>query len=124
MKILEEDLSLVIDELRIGKMIYIRKDYTDQENLIARVLSKIGVRYDQQVRLSREKGKNDLVVDFYLPETNIVIEADGGFGHSRKANKKRDEELLNLGIENIIHIKFNVEEEIEKELRMVFNNGN
>ena len=47
------------------------KDYTKQENVIAEVLSEIGLRYDQQVPIS------GYIADFFVPELGMVIEADG-----------------------------------------------
>ena len=51
------------------------RDYTDQENLIADCLSKFGMRYDQQVYY------HPYIVDFYIPEIKMVVEADGVYGH-------------------------------------------
>ena len=38
------------------------KDYTKQEQLIAAELSRLGLRYDQQVEV------NPYTVDFFIPE--------------------------------------------------------
>jgi len=46
-------------------------------------------------------------VDFWIPELSIVIEADGQVGHLRKADAKRDAELLagqDTKISQVVHI--------------------
>ena len=84
------------------------RDYTDQENLIADCLSKFGMRYDQQVYY------HPYIVDFYIPEIKMVVEADGVYGHLSKRDRKRDEDLLLLDdIEYIIHIKETTLEKIK-----------
>ena len=84
------------------------RDYTDQENLIADCLSKFGMRYDQQVYY------HPYIVDFYIPEIKMVVEADGVYGHLSKRDRKRDEDLLLLDdIEYIIHIKEKTLEKIK-----------
>ena len=75
------------------------RDFTVQENHIADILSDLGLRYEQQYSIGSR------TVDFYLPEMNSVIEADGVYGHLRKADRKRDSELLGLGICEIYHIR-------------------
>ena len=75
------------------------RDFTVQENTIAEVLSDLGLRYEQQYSIGSR------TVDFYLHEMNSVIEADGVYGHLRKADRKRDSELVSLGISNIYHIR-------------------
>ena len=75
------------------------RDFTVQENHIADILSDLGLRYEKQYSICSR------TVDFYLPEMNSVIEADGVYGHLRKADRKRDSELLGLGICEIYHIR-------------------
>lgn len=75
------------------------RDFTVQENNIAEILSDLGLRYEQQYSIGSR------TVDFYLHEMNSVIEADGVYGHLRKADRKRDAELLSLGICDIYHIR-------------------
>ena len=75
------------------------RDFTVQENTIAEVLSDLGLRYEQQYSIGSR------TVDFYLPEMKSVIEADGVYGHLRKADRKRDSELADLGICNIYHVR-------------------
>ena len=74
------------------------RDFTPQEETVAECLDEIGFRYFQQV----EFGK--YTVDF-LVEDNIILEVDGVFGHYRKADRKRDAELLEFsGIKKVVHV--------------------
>jgi len=75
------------------------RDFTVQENYIAEILTELGLRYEQQYSIGSR------TVDFYLPEIKSVIEADGVYGHLRKADRKRDFELMNLGVKDIFHIR-------------------
>jgi very-short-patch-repair endonuclease len=87
------------------------RDYTDQENLIANCLSEFGMRYDQQVYY------HPYIVDFYIPEIKMVVEADGVYGHLSKRDRKRDDDLLLMeDIEYIIHIKETTLEKIKAKL--------
>ena len=44
--------------------------------------------------------------DFYIPEIQMVIEADGIYGHLKKRDVKRDADIMRIyGVENILHIK-------------------
>lgn len=77
------------------------KDYTPQENKIANCLSKLGLRYAEQFNILK------YTVDFWIPEISIVIEADGKVGHLRKADAKRDAELLagqEIQVSQVVHI--------------------
>ena len=75
-----------------------RKSHTLQENLIARVLDEIGLRYTWETPVGK------YVPDFILTERNVIIEADGPFGHFAKRDAMRDEYLKEAGYE-ICHIK-------------------
>ena len=63
-----------------------RKSHSLQENQIARVLDQGGVR------------------DFIITEMDVIIEADGPFGHFAKRDALRDEYLKEAGYE-IVHVK-------------------
>ena len=90
------------------------KDYTKQEQLIAAELSRLGLRYDQQVEV------HPYTVDFFIPELGMVIEADGIYGHLQKRDTKRDADLMRIyGIENILHIKDSTKEGVENTLCQV-----
>ena len=93
------------------------KDFTAQENLIAKCLDELGLRYAQQVQIDK------YTVDFVVEET-IILEADGIYGHHSKKDKIRDEALLQAEdkwYNSIIHIKTcsgkqNIKEEIQQKL--------
>ena len=87
------------------------KDYTPQENIIADCLSELGIRYDEQHVFW------PYTADFYIPELNLVIEADGRHGHLRKNDVKRDAVLLEVEeIKYIIHIRETTKEKIKNSL--------
>ena len=75
------------------------RDFTVQENYVAEILTELGLRYEQQYSIGSR------TVDFFLPEINSVVEADGVYGHLRKADRKRDSELMSLGVKDIFHIR-------------------
>ena len=87
------------------------RDYTQQEQIIARCLDGFGLRYEQQAYF------HPYIVDFFIPEILMVIEADGFYGHLSKRDKKRDGDLLSHEeIEYIIHIKEKTLENIKEKL--------
>ena len=91
------------------------RDYTKQENIIAEILSNFGLRYDQQVEFLNYS------VDFYVPELNMVIEADGVYGHLKKADKIRDDNLLALeDINSVIHISSSTKTSVLEEFEYIF----
>jgi len=93
------------------------KDYTKQEQLIAAELSRLGLRYDQQVEMY------PYTADFFVPELGLIIEADGVYGHLRKRDAYRDSEIMRIfGIENILHIKDTTKEGIKDTLWQALDN--
>ena len=93
------------------------RDYTKQENLIADVLSELGLRYDQQVPV------NQYMLDFFVPEVGLVIEADGVYGHLRKRDMHRDSEIMRVfGVANILHIKDNTKKGVQDTLCRALEN--
>lgn len=86
------------------------KDFTEQEKVIAAILSEFGIRYHQQYIIEV------YTVDFFVPElNNLVIEADGKWGHLRKHDRERDNDLLESGVSQVIHIKEQTKERIKQE---------
>ena len=76
------------------------KDNTPQEKAIEKILDEFGLRYDTQYFFVQ------YIVDFWVPEMNMVIEADGIYGHLKKRDVKRDMELMAIpAIHNILHVK-------------------
>ena len=93
------------------------KDYTKQEQLIAAELSRLGLRYDQQVEVY------PYTVDFFVPELGMIIEADGIYGHLQKRDTQRDANLLRTyGIDNILHIKESTKEGVKDTLCRALEN--
>jgi very-short-patch-repair endonuclease len=73
---------------------------TAQEKIVAKYLDTMGLRYGQQIEFGPYKA------DFYLPEIGWVIEADGIYGHLKKADKKRDEAILkDSRVSFVLHVK-------------------
>tara|TARA_Y100000310_G_scaffold341182_1_gene439528 strand:+ start:16889 stop:17191 length:303 start_codon:yes stop_codon:yes gene_type:complete len=92
------------------------RDFTTQEQLFAKVLDKFGIRYEQQVVF------NQYTVDFFVSELNAVIEADGVFGHLRKADRQRDQALLEFSdVDYVFHISEKTEKEIEIKMKGIFD---
>lgn len=54
------------------------------EIAVKEVLESLGESYHHQYRIGK------FLVDFYLPDRNLVIEADGDYWHSLEKNKKND----------------------------------
>jgi very-short-patch-repair endonuclease len=94
------------------------KYWTDQEKLVQRCIEEAGLRYITQAYFGK------YAVDFYLPELNVGIEADGPFGHLKKRDEKRDEDLKNQGLHDIIHFKENTLESIRTKLWQELNRLN
>ena len=69
---------------------------TSQERLVAEALSSLGLRYKEQ----QEFGQ--YTVDFWIPEINVVVEADGPHGHYNKRDLKRDADLYSEHNVNLI----------------------
>ena len=87
------------------------RDYTVQENRIAGYLSDLGFRYEQQYEF------NQYTVDFWVPELQLVIEADGIYGHLKQRDKIRDVDLMgHPDVEWILHITSTTKQGIEEEL--------
>jgi len=92
------------------------RDYTKQENLIAECLDSFGLRYEQQYDFF------PYTVDFYIPDINMVIEADGKYGHLSKRDVKRDVALVNIHeVLYILHIRDFTKERIKDTLWLGLN---
>lgn len=66
------------------------------EETAARILDALGERYERQARFRW------YLVDFYLPDRNLVIECDGDYWHSlpkqQRIDKAKDTYLRNRGV--------------------------
>jgi very-short-patch-repair endonuclease len=74
------------------------------------VLDVIGLRYAPQYTIGTRWA------DFYIAELNAVIEADGAYGHLRKADQKRDAEILSAGVEHVFHVNATTRPKIEAQI--------
>ena len=88
------------------------KDFTNQENILADILSELGIRYERQYQVGK------YILDFFLPEPEqICIEADGPtLNHYGKKAKKRDQDLLDMGVLKVIHLKSQTRQRLKDEL--------
>jgi very-short-patch-repair endonuclease len=70
------------------------------EKALAWVLDQGGLVYEKQKRFGR------CVVDFWLPDEQLVFEADGDFWHQDKEKEaRRDEYLTQRGALAVVHIR-------------------
>lgn len=67
----------------------LRKQATPAENLFRAHLAALGLPYRFQHGVFKPHYR---IVDFYLPEQNLIVEIDGPY-HDREKDLKRDEEL-------------------------------
>lgn len=87
-------------------------DGTKQEVYLRDAIEDQGFRYVEQCNWF-----NPYVVDFYIPELLMVIEADGPYGHSQKRDAKRDMDLMGWSqVEYVLHIKSYTKHGVEDEL--------
>ena len=92
------------------------KDNTPQEKAIEKILDEFGLRYDTQYFFMQ------YIVDFWIPEINMVVEADGVYGHLQKRDVKRDMELMQLAmVKGVLHIKETTYESIKETLWRALN---
>ena len=64
---------------------------TKQEKLVQRCIEELGLRYVEQAKFGQYE------VDFLLTELDVVVEADGPFGHLAKRDARRDQDLIGYG---------------------------
>ena len=76
----------------------LRKNMTDAEQAL---WSKLRRKQLNGLIFYRQKNIGNYIVDFYCPAAKLIIELDGGQHYSvegRAKDKKRDEYLVNLGL--------------------------
>jgi very-short-patch-repair endonuclease len=77
------------------------KGRTNLEIKLANALNKLNLIYEEQKQIGK------YVVDFFLKDKNIVIEADGNYWHTTKerweTRKTKDKILTNLGF-TVLHL--------------------
>ena len=90
------------------------KDFTPQEQQIAKCLEEFGLRYNPQHYFL------NYTVDFWIPELNMIIEADGVYGHYKSRDIKRDMDLMQLSaVEYIVHIEETTYAEVNERIWQV-----
>tara|TARA_Y100000004_G_scaffold39393_1_gene42411 strand:+ start:917 stop:1123 length:207 start_codon:yes stop_codon:yes gene_type:complete len=55
-------------------------------------------------------------VDFLITEMNVIIEADGPFGHLAKRDAQRDADLIEMGFEEVWHLAEKTYKDIKERL--------
>ena len=76
---------------------------------VTEFLSSLGLVVESEVKIGSYR------VDCYLRELKVVVEFDGPFmHHSTKQNSRRDEELLNSGVKEVIHVRGTSKAELEE----------
>ena len=92
------------------------KDFTPQEHIISRVLDDFGIRYDQGSFFLR------YVVDFWVADIGMIIEADGVYGHLKKRDIKRDMALMqHPSIKYVLHVKDTTYDTVKETLWQALN---
>ena len=92
------------------------KDRTEQEQRLTRILSDLGLRSESQAKFGQ------YTVDVYIPEINVVVEADGFYGHLAKADEVRDDNLIKMGINEVWHTKETSDKGIKEFLMVKLRN--
>jgi len=73
------------------------------EEIVAKELDKLGIAYKRQYKLV---GIEQMyVLDFFLPEYDLIIECNGDYWHSLEDRMIRDDELQNFVLE---HTKYDL----------------
>jgi len=88
---------------------------TKQEKLIERCIEELGLRYLAQAKF----GKYD--VDFLLTELDGVVKADGPFGHLSKRDARRDQDLKDMGVAEVWHLREKTLQDIKERLWQELN---
>lgn len=87
-----KEFSKEFREEQIKRFINLPKNVSENTKIELKVKSQFdhyGIKYFQQKILK----KGHFIVDFYLPEYQLVVECNGDYWHSRPERKKRDKEL-------------------------------
>ena len=90
-------MGRVFNRLPFGKRheIYaaqLRKQATPAENEFRAHLAALGLPYRFQHGFFKPRYR---IVDFYLPEQNLIVEIDGGY-HDRERDRTRDSEFQKI----------------------------
>ena len=88
---------------------------TKQEKLVQRCIEELGLRYVEQAKFGQYE------VDFLLAELDVVVEADGPFGHLAKRDARRDQDLIDMGIAEVWHFREKTLQDIKERLCQELN---
>ena len=88
---------------------------TTQEKLVQRCIEELGLRYVEQAKFGQYE------VDFLLTELDVVVEADGPFGHLAKRDARRDQDLIDMGIAEVWHFREKTLQDIKERLCQELN---
>lgn len=78
-----------IYKMSISRQKFYRENPTDIEVKVAEQLEKYKIKYIYQKPIC----KGHFIIDFYLPEYQLVIECNGDYWHNRQERKFRDKEF-------------------------------
>ena len=70
---------------------------TSLEKILSKILLELGYRYYEQYEL------HPYIVDFFIPEFNIALEADGDVWHACRRDRERDIELMKKYSIRVLH---------------------
>jgi len=70
---------------------------TDIEKAMSKILTKLGYKYYEQCEF------DPYIVDFYLPEFKMAIEADGSVWHNKMRDRRRDMKLITVHGIRVLH---------------------
>lgn len=87
-----KEFSKEFREEQIKRFINLPKNVSENTKIelkVKRQFDHYGIKYFQQKPLKR----GHFIIDFYLPEYQLVVECNGNYWHSRPERKKRDKEL-------------------------------
>ena len=74
--------------------------------------------------VNRQKNIGDFIVDFFIAEKRVVIEIDGAQHfepNNKNADKRRDDELLKLGITVLRYSNYEINKNFEAVCNDIFN---
>jgi len=105
----KRNIDLIKAHIKIGQN---HNGKTFLEKKVEWWLKKQNIKYESQKYYNN--GVRKFWVDFYLPDYNIIIEADGVYWHNAKDDAIRDAELKKVFTGRILHFK-------EKDIRDNFD---
>jgi very-short-patch-repair endonuclease len=99
----------------------LRKNMTDAEMLL---WSRVRRKQLKGYQFYRQRTIGNYIVDFYCPKAKLVIEIDGGqhyFEEGVQADKLRDRDITNLGLQVLRFSNPDVLESMDEVLEHIYN---